>query len=177
MLSITKLKAIQLTLYFFNWFLIGRQLLNNVVLVSALQWHESAIGIQMSSLFLTSFPPPIPSCPSRLSQSTWLRSQCHRANSHWLSTLHMVVFMLQSTLSICPTLSFPHCVHKSILYVCISTAAPQIHSSVPFFQIPYICTNIEYLLFSFWLTSLCITSFKFIHLTRTHSSLFLFMTE
>ena len=28
-----------------------------------------------------------------------------------------------ATLSICPALSFPHCVHKSVLYVCISTAA------------------------------------------------------
>ena len=30
-------------------------------------------------------------------------------------------------------LSFPHCVHKSVLCVCVSIAAVQIGSSVPFF--------------------------------------------
>ena len=34
-------------------------------------------------------------------------------------------------LSIHPTLSFPHCAHKSVLYVCVSIAALQIGSSVP----------------------------------------------
>ena len=45
------------------------------------------------------------------------------------------------------SLSFPHCVHKSILYVCISIPALQIASSVLFFQSPYICVNIQYLFF------------------------------
>ena len=36
-------------------------------------------------------------------------------------------------LSLFPTLSFPSCVHKSVLYVCLSTATRQIGSSVPFF--------------------------------------------
>ena len=31
----------------------------------------------------------------------------------------------------------------------------------------YICINIRYLFFSFWLTSLCITGSRFTHLTRT----------
>ena len=34
-----------------------------------------------------------------------------------------------ATLSICPTRSFPHCVHKSVLYACISSAALRIGSS------------------------------------------------
>jgi len=34
-------------------------------------------------------------------------------------------------LSIRPTLSFPHCAHKSVLYVCVSVAALQIGSSIP----------------------------------------------
>ena len=38
----------------------------------------------------------------------------------------------QAALSICPTLSFPNCVHKSVLHVCISTAVLQIGSLVPF---------------------------------------------
>ena len=41
---------------------------------------------------------PTPSQPSRLSQSTGLSSLCHTANFHWLSVLHMLmyVFMLLS---------------------------------------------------------------------------------
>ena len=38
----------------------------------------------------------------------------------------------QAALSIRPTLSFPDCVHKSVLHVCISIAVLQIGSSVPF---------------------------------------------
>ena len=45
-------------------------------------------------------------------------------------------------LSICPTLSFPCYVHKSILFISISIPALQIGSSVLFFLIPYICINI-----------------------------------
>ena len=43
----------------------------------------------------TSLPLPIPSHPSRLSQSTRFSSLCHTANSHWLSILHMVMYMFQ----------------------------------------------------------------------------------
>ena len=83
------------------------------------------------------------------------------------------------TLSIHPTLSLlpsPH-VHKSVLYVCVSIAALKIISSVPSFQIPYICITIWYLSFYFWLTSLCIICSRFIHLIRTDSNAFLFMAE
>ena len=40
----------------------------------------------------------------------------------------------------------------------VSMPALQMGSLVPFFQIPYICINIWYLLLFFWLTSLCITA-------------------
>ena len=43
-----------------------------------------------------------------------------------------------------------------------STAALQINSSVPSFQIPYIYVSIPYLSFSFWLTSFCIKGSRFI---------------
>ena len=89
-----------LRIYFFflfgfliNKFLIEGWLLYNVVLVSAIHQHESAIGIHMSSPSWTSLPPPTPSHPSRLSQSTGLSSLSHTANSHWQSILHMVMYM------------------------------------------------------------------------------------
>ena len=40
-----------------------------------------------------------------------------------------------------------------------------------------ICVRIQYLSFSFWLTSLCIIGSRFIHLIRTDSNMFLFMAE
>ena len=42
-----------------------------------------------------------------------MSSLSHTANSHWLSILHMVVYMY-AILSIHPILSFPRCVHKSV---------------------------------------------------------------
>ena len=65
----------------------------NIVLVSATHQHESVTGIHMSHPSWTSLPSPIPSHPSRLSQSTGLSSLCHTANSHWLSILHIVMYM------------------------------------------------------------------------------------
>ena len=61
-------------------------------------------------------------------------------------------------LSIRPTRSFPHCVRKPVLSVFVCTAALRISTS---FQIPCIWVNIQYLFFSFWLTSLCITGIAF----------------
>ena len=57
-------------------------------------------------------------------------------------------------------------------------SAPQIGSSVPLLSIPYICVNIRYSFFFFWLIPLCITSStRLIHLTPTNSNLFFFMAE
>ena len=40
-----------------------------------------------------------------------------------------------STLSVRPIISFPCSIHKPVLYICISVAARQIGSSVPFFRL------------------------------------------
>ena len=68
--SQSKLGGKQACICLFNLFLIGGQLLYNVVLLSAIHWHESATGIHMSSPLWISLPTPTPSHPSRLSQST-----------------------------------------------------------------------------------------------------------
>ena len=47
----------------------------------------------MSPLSWTFVPAPTPSHSSRLSQSPGLSSLSHTANSHWLSILHMVIYM------------------------------------------------------------------------------------
>ena len=68
----------------FYLFSIEEYLLYNIVSVSAIHQQKSAIDIHMSLLSWSSLPPPTPSHPSRLSQSTSLSSLSHTSNSHWL---------------------------------------------------------------------------------------------
>ena len=50
---------------------------------------------------------------------------------------------VNATLSLHLHLPFSHCVLKSILYVCVFIPALPLGSSVPLFQIPYICVKIR----------------------------------
>ena len=82
-------------LFYFS-FLIGGELLYNVVLASAVHQYELVTGIHMSLLNppLISHPIPSTSSPtSRLSQTSALSSLGHTANSHLQSVLHMVMYM------------------------------------------------------------------------------------
>ena len=95
-------------------------MLYNIVLVSAVHQYQSAIGIHMSPPSGTSLPPPTPSHRCSLSQSSDLSSMHHTTNSHWLSILHMVIYMFP-----CCSLNsshplFPYCVHTSALCVRVS---------------------------------------------------------
>ena len=100
--------------------------------VSAKYQHESAIGIHIFPPLWTSLPPPIPLDCHRASG---LSSLHHTANSHWISILHMVMCMFQFY-SFNSSLTLLCCVHKFVLYVCISIVALQTGSSVSSFQIP-----------------------------------------
>ena len=64
-------------------------------------YYGSAIGIHISPPSWISLPPPTPSHPSRLSQSTRFELPHHRVNSYWL--LHMIMYMIQ-----CYSLSSSH---------------------------------------------------------------------
>ena len=60
--------------------------------------------------------------PSRLSQSTGLSSLCHTANSHWLSVLHMAVYMfpcysLYPSYPLLPYFLFPYCLCVENIHV------------------------------------------------------------
>ena len=146
------------------------------MLLSAIHQHGLTIGIHMSPPswdFL--LPHPISLCGYRA--LVWVPWVIQQIPSGYLFYIWQCMF--PCTFSIHPTLSFlpPHRVHKSVLYVCISIAVLQIGSSLQSFYIPYICVNIQYLFFSFWLTSLCIIGFRFIHLISTDSHPFLFIAE
>ena len=56
---------------------------------------------------LLRLPLTLPIPPSRWSQSTKLISLCYAAAAHWLSILHLVVYICPATLSLCPSLQFP----------------------------------------------------------------------
>ena len=92
-----------------------------------------------------------------------------------LAVLHLVVYICQchSLTSSQLTLPPPR-VLKSILYICVFIPVLPLGSSEPyfFFKIPYICVSIQYLFFSFWLTSLCMTDTRSIHLITNSTILF-----
>ena len=68
-------------------------MLYNIVLVSAIQQHESATGIHMSPPSGTSLPPPTPSTPPGCHRAPGLSSLHRTADSHLPSILHTVVCM------------------------------------------------------------------------------------
>ena len=144
------------------------------MLVSAIHHHESAIGIRMPPPSWTSFPPPTPSDPSRLSPSSGLSALHHTADSHYLAVLH-VVYMFQSS-SILFTLSFP-LLCAQLFSLCFSLLLPCKLVHQYRFSRFHIYVNMLHLCFSFWLTSLCIAGSRFIHLTRTDSNSFFFMAN
>ena len=96
-------------------------------MISAIQQHESAIGIHMSPSSWTSLPPPIPSHPSRLSQSTDLSSESY-GKFPLVIYLHMVMYMfLWYSLKLSHPLLSPPCPQVCSLCL-VSTAALQIGS-------------------------------------------------
>ena len=95
---------------------------------------------------ISSLLDPLPSHPSRSSQSTELSSLGYTVTSYLLPILHMEVYMSTLISQFNPPSPFPH-FHMSILYICISIPSLQIGSSLPFFYTPHICTNMQYILF------------------------------
>ena len=114
-------------------------MLCRIVLVSAKHQNESAIGLSMSPPTWTSLPPPSQSHLSGLLPSPGLSSLSHTANSHWLSILHMVMYvsmLLSPCLPPSPSPLNPNSVHKFVLNVCVSTAVLQKCSLLPSLYIP-----------------------------------------
>ena len=77
-----------------------------------------------------------------------------------------------ATLSIHPTHTLFHLpwVLLSVLYVSVPFCPENRFISTIFLDFIYMCVNIWYLSFSFYLTSLCIIGSRFIHLIRTDSN-------
>ena len=107
------------------------ELLYNIVVVFAIHWHESAMGVHVSPI-LNPLPPPHPipqGCPS----APALGALFHASNLDCWSISHMEIYTFQCFLSNNPTVTFSHRVQKSVLYICVSFAVSHIGSLLPSF--------------------------------------------
>ena len=151
------------------------------MLVSAIQQGGSTIIICISPASGASLRSPYPTPLGHPLDDLGSARQgflCYIATSHQLSILHMGVYIC-----LC---NFIHSSHPLLPLLC-----PQVHSlHLHFYSFPAhrfintifldsrcIWLNIWYLFFSFWLTSLCITDSRFIHLTRTDSNAFSWLSS
>ena len=78
--------------FFLSIILIGGSLLYNIVVVFAIHWHESAMGVRVSPILNPSShvsPHPIPQGPPR---APALNTLSHASNLDWRSTSHMVIY-------------------------------------------------------------------------------------
>ena len=100
---------------------------------SQISHNYTYIYIYLSPPSWASSQPPS-SCPLGLLQRARLVSLRYTVALPWLSILYMVVHMRQCYFLNLPHPFLPHCVHKSILYVCVSIPSRQIGSLVPFFE-------------------------------------------
>ena len=95
------------------------ELLYNIVVVFAIYWHESAIGVMCPSSGIP-LPPPSPSDPQGCPSALALSALFHASNLDWWSVSHMAIYMFQ-----CCSLKSSHpCLlpqnPKSVLCICVS---------------------------------------------------------
>ena len=158
---------------YFNWRLMTLQ----YCIGFAIHQYESVTGIYVFPILNP--PPtslPVPSLwvvsvhqpqTSSIMHRTWTGDSFHI----WYYTCFNAILPNH------PTLALSHRVQKTVLYICDSFAVSHTGLSLPFLKIPYICINILYWWFSFWLTLPYIVGSNFIHLIRTDSNVFFLMAE
>ena len=148
-------------------------MLYNTAVGFAIHWHDSATDAHVSP-DLNPLPLPSPpislGCPNTPAFSALL----HASNSHWSPVLHKVIHMLQcySLKSSHPRL-LPQIPKICSLHLCLFCCLAYRVIVAIFLN----SIHIQYLCFSFWLSSLCRISSHFIHLIRTDSNVFLFIAE
>lgn len=85
--------------------------------------HELTPGIHTYHPSLLNLSLPAHSHPSRLLQRPHVSSLSHTANSPWLSVYTRRCTRIHAALAMRLPLALLLCVHKPLLYVCVSTAA------------------------------------------------------
>ena len=102
-------------------------MLYNVVLISTIHRHDSVIGIQMSPDL--NLPPTfhfIPLLQAVTEQGVWAPCVIQQIPTGYLFCIWQYI-CFNGTLPICPTLSSPHPLHKSVLFVRLSDSLPLSH--------------------------------------------------
>ena len=130
-------------------------------------------SIYISSPSWASLPPPPSHFLHHHRAPGWAPCVTQQLPTGYLFCTWQCIYF-KATLTICPTFTSPRCVHKSIIHIGISIPALQMGSTVPFFLISYICINIWYSFFPFWLTSPCGAGSRFIYFSSTDSNSFFF---
>ena len=124
------------------------------MLVSSIHHRQTAVGIYVSLPSWISRPSPTLSQPSRLSQTTGLNFRRHKGNSHWLPTLHMVMYMFQSYSLNLSTLFFFFfflsflLLCEQVCSLCLSLYCCPTNRFISAIFLESICINIQYLFFS-----------------------------
>ena len=88
----------------------------------------------------------------------------------FISYMILIMFQCHSPKSSHP-LPLPE--SKTLFFISVSLLLSRIQG-YHYHLVPYICVNILYWCFSFWLTSLCIIGSSFIHLIRNDSNVYSF---
>ena len=133
------------------------------MLVPAARQHESAVSTHVPPPSWSSPIPPPPSIPpSRSSRSTRLGSRGMQRLPTGYLFHRWQCLCVSAAVSICPTFSFPRCVHNSALYAgSLLLPGKRVHWCHLSRSRVYVL--IGCLFFSFWLPSLCLTASRFIH--------------
>ena len=118
--------------------------------------------------------PPRLSHPSRWSQSTKLISLCYGCFPLAIYfTFGSVYMSMPLSYFVPPSPSPSPCLQVHSLHLCLhSCVALRFIRTILFFYFfldSIICVSIQYLFFSFWLTSLCMKDSRSIHLTTNNS--------
>ena len=94
----------------------------------------------------------------------------------WI-TAHQASLSITNSRNLLTLMSFESVMPSSHLILCRPLLYPPIPPSIRVYTTQYICVNILYWGFSFWLTSLYIIGSSFIYLIRTDSNVFFLIAE
>ena len=160
--------------FFFNWRLITLQYYSGFC--HTLTWISNGCTCVPHPELLSHLHPHPTSqgCPGALA----LSSLFHASNLDWWSISHMAIYMFQCySLKLSHPRLLPQNPKVCSLYLCLFCCLEYRVIIVIFLNYTYICINILYCCFSFWLTSLCIIGSSFSYLIRTDSNVFLLIAE
>ena len=147
-------------------------MLYSVVLVSAIQQQESAVSIYIYPLPLESSPLALHPTPLGCYRASgWAPCVIQKLPTSYFTYVNIYVSMLLSSHPpfplLCPEV-YSLCLH---LYSCPA------NGFISTIFLASICMHYYTIFVFLWLTSCYVTVSRFIHLTRTDSSSFLFMAE